>query len=66
MRAVGLWKLALFVLLAGISVCWVFATPLFGTSDETAHVMKAAAVVRGEFVGTRVGGRTPSSMFRKT
>lgn len=52
----GFWKLALFVLLAGVSVCWVFATPLFGTSDETAHVMKAAAVVRGEFVGTRDGG----------
>ncbi len=56
MKPVLLWKPVLFALLAGMSVCWVFATPLFGTSDETAQVMKAAGVVRGEFVGKPDGG----------
>lgn len=56
MRVSSYWKPALFVLLAAMSICWVFATPLFGTSDETAQAIKAAAVVRGEFVGTPDGG----------
>lgn len=56
MSEVRIWKLVLFGLLAGLIVCWVFATPIFGTSDESAHVIKAAAVVRGELVGTPVGG----------
>jgi hypothetical protein len=55
-RVAGIWKLGILLLLIGICACWVFATPLFGTSDETAHVMKAAAVVRGEFVGKSDGG----------
>ncbi len=51
------WKRLLVVLLlAGMTVCWVFATPLFGLSDEPAQVMKAAATVRGQFVGTPAGG----------
>jgi Predicted membrane protein (DUF2142) len=56
MKSAHLWKPLLFVLLAGLTICWTFATPLFGISDETAHVMKAAAVVRGQFVGKPDGG----------
>lgn len=37
---------------------WSFATPLFGAPDEPVHVIKAAAVVRGELVGHLVGGST--------
>ena len=35
---------------------WSLATPLFGGPDEPAHVIKAAAVVRGQLVGEVVGG----------
>jgi hypothetical protein len=56
MNSPYLWKPLLFLLLAGLTICWTFATPLFGISDETAHVMKAAAVVRGQFVGKPDGG----------
>ncbi|MGH9101175.1 MAG: DUF2142 domain-containing protein [Acidimicrobiales bacterium] len=74
-------RMLVVALLAGLSVCWVFATPLFGISDEPAQVMKAAAVVRGQFVGTPDGGpntivripedlvgpdRLPCFMFRPT
>jgi hypothetical protein len=55
-KAGAVWKLALLALLAGVSICWVFATPIFGTSDETAQVMKAASVARGQLVGTADGG----------
>ncbi len=49
----------LLFLLAGLAVCWTFATPLFGISDESAHVIKAAAVARGQLVGKPAGaGRT--------
>jgi hypothetical protein len=48
--------LVVFFLLAGLSVCWAFATPLFGISDEPSQIMKAAAVARGQFIGTPAGG----------
>ena len=35
----------------GLSSAWTFATPLMGVPDEPAHVIKAAAVVRGELTG---------------
>ncbi|HUY30068.1 MAG TPA: DUF2142 domain-containing protein [Acidimicrobiales bacterium] len=37
---------------------WSMATPLFAAPDEPVHVIKAAAVVRGELVGDLVGGST--------
>ncbi len=39
------------VLILG-SVLWALATPISGSPDEPAHLVKAASVVRGEFVGT--------------
>jgi Predicted membrane protein (DUF2142) len=45
-----------FLLLAGLAICWAFATPLFGISDEPAHIMKAAAVARGQLIGKEDGG----------
>lgn len=35
----------------GLSAAWAVATPLMGVPDEPAHVIKAAAVVRGELTG---------------
>ena len=82
MSAVRHWKrLAVVLLLVGMTVCWVFATPMFGLSDESAQVMKAAASVRGQLVGKPDGGpnatvripedligpdRLPCFMFRPT
>ncbi len=61
--AVRHWKRLLPVfLLTGLTVCWAFATPLFGLSDESAQVMKAAATVRGQVVGTASGG--PNTVVR--
>jgi hypothetical protein len=40
-----------FLVLMGLSSAWTFATPLMGVPDEPAHVIKAAAVVRGELTG---------------
>lgn len=34
-----------------LSVLWSLATPISAAPDEPAHIVKAAAVVRGEFVG---------------
>ena len=63
MSAVRHWKRLLVVLLlVGMTVCWVFATPMFGLSDESAQVMKAAASVRGQLVGKPDGG--PNSTVR--
>ena len=82
MSGVRHWKrLAVVLLLVGMTVCWVFATPMFGLSDESAQVMKAAASVRGQLVGKPAGGpnttvripedlvgpdRLPCFMFRPT
>ncbi|WP_159078121.1 DUF2142 domain-containing protein [Salinibacterium hongtaonis] len=52
-----MWKVfftawaALFVL----SALWTFATPISAAPDEPAHLVKAASVVRGEFIGTPSG-----------
>lgn len=40
----------------GLSSAWTFATPLMGVPDEPAHVIKAAAVVRGELTGREMPG----------
>ncbi|HTW98533.1 MAG TPA: hypothetical protein VMD59_07140, partial [Acidimicrobiales bacterium] len=46
-----------FVCMAG----WSFASPLFSGPDEPVHVIKAAAVVRGQLLGDLLDG--PSSPF---
>lgn len=40
---------------AAMAAVWSLATPTLGAADEPAHVIKAAAVVRGQWVGTNVG-----------
>ena len=35
------------------SLAWAASTPLAGSPDEPAHIIKAASVVRGEFLGAR-------------
>lgn len=45
-----------FALVAGIAGIWSLAMPLFASADEPAHVVRAAAVGRGELTG-----RTPDS-----
>jgi hypothetical protein len=45
-----------FALLAALIGLWSVATPLFGSADEPAHVVRAAAVGRGELTG-----RTPDA-----
>ncbi|MES2092844.1 MAG: DUF2142 domain-containing protein [Actinomycetota bacterium] len=39
------------ILLSLISLLWSIATPIAASPDEPAHAVKAAAVVRGEFLG---------------
>jgi hypothetical protein len=38
-------------MLSLLAVSWSLATPISGAPDEPAHIVKAAAVVRGQFVG---------------
>ncbi|WP_419817072.1 DUF2142 domain-containing protein [Glaciibacter flavus] len=40
------------ILLSLLSVMWTLATPISASPDEPAHIVKAAAVVRGELGGT--------------
>ena len=51
-RKLGLW-FAAFVVFAALSSVWAVASPLSSTPDEPAHVIKAAAVVRGEPIAQR-------------
>lgn len=44
--------LVVWALLAALSVCWAFATPISASPDEPAHLVRAASVARGEWVGT--------------
>src|SRR3954470_20131928 len=39
-------------LLSALSAVWALATPISGSPDEPAHIVRAASVVRGELVGT--------------
>ena len=39
------------LLLSAISISWSLATPLSAAPDEPAHLVKAASVVRGQFIG---------------
>lgn len=42
-----------FGLLALLSILWALASPLMSVPDESAHAVRAAAVARGDYVGTR-------------
>jgi hypothetical protein len=53
-RAFALTLFLAFLAIGG----WSLATPLFAAPDEPVHVIKAAAVVRGELVGKLLGGST--------
>lgn len=44
--------LTAWALISALCLCWSFATPLSGSPDEPAHIIRAASVVRGEWVGT--------------
>jgi hypothetical protein len=48
------WLSGLFVFagLFVLSATWAVSTPLSASPDEPAHIIKAAAVVRGELIGT--------------
>lgn len=40
-----------FLIFTTLSGLWALATPLFGSPDEPAHVIRAASVARGELIG---------------
>jgi predicted membrane protein DUF2142 len=40
-----------FVLMGALAGIWALTTPLFGVPDEPAHVIRAAAIVRGDVLG---------------
>lgn len=42
--------------LFAVTAAWSLATPLYSAPDEAAHVTRAAAVVRGQFVGHTESG----------
>lgn len=52
------WRLFWIVWASGIVFAglWALATPIGASPDEPAHIVKAASVVRGEFVGESVDG----------
>lgn len=56
-RRTALRFLVLWLLLAAASSLWALATPMMGAPDEPSHVIKAAAVVRGQLTGE--GGAPP-------
>lgn len=54
------WKpfAACWLVLSLITGVWSLATPISGGPDEPAHIIKAAAVVRGQVVGQAIEGGT--------
>ncbi|WP_374007741.1 DUF2142 domain-containing protein [Leifsonia sp. LS-T14] len=44
--------LVAWALITALCLCWSFATPVSASPDEPAHIVRAASVVRGEWVGT--------------
>ena len=59
-----IWALSSAIFFA-LSLCWIIATPIGGGPDEPAHMIKAAATVRGELVGDDVAGSS-TAMRRMT
>jgi hypothetical protein len=51
-RSTWLTGLVVFIGLFLVSGSWAISTPLGASPDEPAHIIKAAAVVRGELIGT--------------
>lgn len=49
-----------FLLLFGAMAFWSVATPLYAAPDEPVHVIKAAAVARGELLGNLAGPSQPA------
>jgi hypothetical protein len=49
-------SIAFFVMTFSISLLWSFLQPLYGSPDETAHVVKAVATARGQFNGQQTTG----------
>lgn len=60
-RRAARWT-AIGVLLFGVTAAWSAATPLMASPDEPSHVVKAAAVVRGQWSG--VLGPEPTDTSR--
>lgn len=48
----GWWRW--FLPLAAVCLAWTFATPLFASPDEQAHLDKAGALLRGQLAGPQV------------
>lgn len=48
------WRafVVVWVLLSALCATWSMATPIGASPDEPAHIVKAASVARGEFIGT--------------
>src|SRR5258705_2111054 len=40
-----------FLLVFAVEIVWAFAMPLFSAPDEPSHVIRAAAVARGQLLG---------------
>ena len=54
-RRFGATWLVTFAPLVLISVAWSLAMPLRAAPDESAHIVRAAAIVRGEWIGRSAG-----------
>ena len=50
-RSTALLFAVSWIALSLASIAWGMATPLSGTPDEPSHIIKAASVVRGQFIG---------------
>ena len=65
MRASRVW-LGAFACFFVLGASWAFASPLLSVPDEPAHLVKAAALVRGELTGRKIpiADEGPGSIFR--
>jgi hypothetical protein len=52
--------LASFLLIGALGTLWALSAPLGSGPDEGQHIVKAAAVYRGELIGTPVPSRSPA------
>ncbi len=54
-RPASFWRVFAFAwtLLSLLSIAWSMATPITAAPDEPAHLVKAASVVRGQFIGAQ-------------
>lgn len=54
-----------FLLFAVLMTLWGMATPLAASPDEPAQILRAASVVRGQFLGPTTRGPEPGSAYTK-